>query len=119
MLVKPMGNKISIEKVATDTTHHYIGNNPNKYVHDGKFSYHITKEINDGYFTMFWPFTDLAEYCENLETAEKEFQKLIRELPNTSFKLTKYEAVSCDGKIVGVSGSPIILKIYSPRNVFL
>lgn len=115
-----MGNVDSIEKVdnvekGITSNKSFLGTNENKYVHDGKFSYHITKGVKIGHFMLFWPSTDLGEYCDSLEEAENEFSNLIANIPNMSFSLIKYEAVSHNGKIVGVSGPPTIIKTYEAK----
>ena len=115
-----MGNVDSIEKVEKaindNNNKSFLGTNENKYVHDGKFSYHITKGVRNGHFMLFWPSTDLGEYCDNAIEADKEFKKIISDSPNVSFRFIKYDAVSNNGKIVGVSGPPTIIKMYDTKN---
>lgn len=78
-----------------------------------KYSYHIFKKFGNDTYLAWWPISGFGEYCSNIKIAEKQFEK---ECDDGSCKLIQYDAVVSKGKIIGITGEPIILKLCDKEN---
>jgi len=78
-----------------------------------KYSYHIFKKFGNDTYLAWWPLSGFDQYCTNLKIAEKQFEK---ECQDGSCKLIQYDTVVSKGKIIGITGEPIILKNCDKEN---
>ena len=95
------------------TTESQIDNSSNiiskSYVIDERPSYHITKDFG-GKDVMYWPMSGFGQYCSDIEEAKNELNKLTTDNPSSKFKLVKYQAISHNGKIVGITGQSELME---------
>lgn len=78
-----------------------------------KYSYHIFKKFGSDTYLAWWPLSGLDQYCTDIKIAEKQFEK---ECEDGSFKLLQYDTVVSNGKIIGINGDPITIKVYDKQN---
>jgi len=80
-----------------------------------KSSYHITKDFGNNNHIIYWPLSGFGQYCDDLKTAEKQFDEYVKDDPTKTFKIVKYESVLHNGKVVGITGDSELIKEYNPN----